>query len=91
MAGVFSRVSQTDPPMTDRDEFKKLIANVHKDFPAWRAELAGDTSSAEDSLRTIFGKDRDKVVALRWDQSRSNVLRQWQPSSASLSILRRHG
>ena len=64
MAGVFSRVSEKDPPMTDRTEFRKLVANVHEDFPGWRAELEGDTSSAEDRLRTIFGKDRDKVAGV---------------------------
>jgi hypothetical protein len=65
MAGVFSRVSQKDPPMTDRVEFRKLVANVHMDFPFWRAEIGRDTSSAETSLRSIFGNDRDKVAGVK--------------------------
>lgn len=64
MAGVSSRVSEMDPPQTDRAEFKSLVANVHSDFPGWRAELSGDTSSAEQSLRAIYRDDRDKVAGV---------------------------
>jgi hypothetical protein len=64
MAGVFSRVSKQDPVVTDRDEFKKLVANVHKDFPGWASELSGDASEWEVSLKAVFGKDRDKVASV---------------------------
>jgi hypothetical protein len=64
MAGVFSRVSKQDPPTTDRGEFRRLVRNVHKDFPEWAAEISGDTASWEASLQAIFGRDRNKVDAV---------------------------
>jgi hypothetical protein len=37
---------------------------VHSEFPAWRAELSGDTTSAEERLLAVYGADRDKVSAV---------------------------
>jgi hypothetical protein len=61
MAGVFSRLSEMDPVQTDRTEFRKLVTNVHRDFPDWRAEMAGDIGSHENELRALYGPNRDKI------------------------------